>query len=73
MNIEKKLVFKFTALANKILSKKSSSFFIEKNRTELIDKIKDQVPSTSSPELNSKLSCPALVTALASRLRYSID
>ncbi len=66
--------FKFTALANKILSKKKVPvFFIEKNRTELIDKIKDQVPSAIFPELNSKLSCPALVTALASRLETAVS
>ena len=63
-------IYKFTALANKILSKnKIPVFFIEKNKIDLIEKIlQNQVPSAIFPELNSKLACPALVTALASRL-----
>ncbi|MDA9684507.1 lipopolysaccharide heptosyltransferase family protein [Candidatus Pelagibacter bacterium] len=67
-------IFKFTALANKILSKKKTPvFFIEKNKIDLIDKIKSQVPSAIFPELNSNLSCPALVTALASRLETAVS
>ena len=38
-----------------------------------IDKIKNQVPSAIFPELNSNLSCPALVTALASRLNIAVS
>ena len=67
-------IYKFTALANKILSKnKTPVFFIEKNNIELIQKIKNQVPSAIFPELNTKLACPALVTALASRLNTAIS
>ena len=67
-------IYKFTALANKILSKnKIPVFFIEKNKIELIEKIKNQVPAAIFPELNSKLSCPALVTALASRLNTAVS
>tara|TARA_A100001388_G_scaffold241799_1_gene198271 strand:- start:149 stop:1102 length:954 start_codon:yes stop_codon:yes gene_type:complete len=67
-------IFKFTALANKILSKnKTPVFFIEKENIELIEKIKSQVPAALFPELNSKLSCPALVTALASRLNTAVS
>jgi len=66
-------LFKFTALANKILSKnKIPVFFIEKDKIDLIEKIKSQVPSAIFPELNSKLACPALVTALASRLNTAV-
>ena len=66
-------LYKFTALANKILSKKKIPvFFIEKDKTELIEKIKNQVPTALFPELNTNLSCPALVTALASRLDTAI-
>ena len=66
-------IFKFTALANKILSKnKTPVFFIEKEKIELIEKIKSQVPSAIFPELNSKIACPALVTALASRLNTAV-
>ncbi len=67
-------LYKFTSLANKILSKnKIPVFFIEKNKTDLIEKIKNQVPSAIFPELNSKLACPALVTALASRLNTAVS
>jgi len=66
-------IYKFTALANKIQSKgKIPVFFIEKNKIDLIQKIKNQVPAALFPELNSKLSCPALVTALASRLNTAV-
>ena len=67
-------IYKFTSLANKILSKKKIPvFFIEKNKIDLIEKIKNQVPSAIFPELNSNLSCPALVTALASRLNIAVS
>ena len=67
-------IFKFTALANKILSKnKIPVFFIEKNNIELIDKIKNQVPAAIFPEINSKFACPALVTALSSRLDIAVS
>ena len=67
-------IYKFTALANKILSKnKIPVFFIEKDKTDLIEKIKNQVPAAIFPELNSKLACPALVTALASRLNTAVS
>ncbi len=66
-------IYKFTALANKIISKnKVPVFFIEKERIDLIEKIKNQVPTAIFPELNSKLACPALVTALASRLNTAV-
>ena len=67
-------IYKFTSLANKILKKnKIPVFFIEKNKIDLIEKIKNQVPSAIFPELNSNLSCPALVTALASRLNTAVS
>ena len=67
-------IYKFTALANKILSKnKIPVFFIEKDKIDLIEKIKNQVPTAIFPELNSKLACPALVTALASRLNTAVS
>jgi len=43
------------------------------NNVDLIDKIKNQVPSAIFPELQSNLSCPALVTALASRLDTAVS
>ena len=67
-------LYKFTSLANKILSKnKIPVFFIEKNNIELIDKIKNQVPAAIFPEINSKFACPALVTALSSRLDTAVS
>ena len=67
-------VYKFISLANKVASNnKIPVFFIEKEKVELIEKIKSQVPSAYFPELNSKLSCPALVTALSSRLETAIS
>ncbi len=67
-------IYKFISLANKIVSiNKTPVFFIEKNKIDLIEKIKDQVPSAKFPELNSKISCPALVTALSARLETAIS
>ncbi len=67
-------IYKFISLANKTLIKnKVPVFFIEKNQEHLIDKIKDQVPNAVFPEIKSDLSCPALVTALSSRLNQAIS
>tara|TARA_B100001059_G_scaffold131268_1_gene131368 strand:- start:12873 stop:13826 length:954 start_codon:yes stop_codon:yes gene_type:complete len=66
-------IYKFISLANKCLIKnKTPVFFIEKNQEQIIEKIKNQVPNALFPELKSKLSCPALVTALAARLDQAI-
>ncbi len=67
-------IYKFISLANKSLIKnKIPVFFIEKNQERIIDKIKDQVPGALFPESNSELSCPALVTALSSRLDQAVS
>ena len=66
-------IYKFIALANKITAKnKIPVFFIEKDEIEIIEKIKSQVPMSLIPELNSDLSCPALVTALSSKLDLAV-
>ena len=66
-------IYKFISLANKCLIKnKVPVFFIEKNQEQIIDKIKNQVPSALFPEIKSELSCPALVTALAARLDQAV-
>ena len=66
-------IYKFISLANKcLIKKKIPVFFIEKSQEQVIEKIKNQVPSALFPELNSNLSCPALVTALSSRLSQAI-
>ena len=67
-------IYKFISLANKSLIKnKIPVFFIEKNQEHIIEKIKNQVPSALFPETISKLSCPALVTALSSRLNQAVS
>ena len=66
-------IYKFISLANKCLIKnKIPVFFVEKNQEQIIEKIKNQVPSALFPEIKSKISCPALVTALASRLDQAV-
>ena len=66
-------IYKFISLANKCLIKnKIPVFFVEKNQGQIIDKIKNQVPSALFPEIKSEMSCPALVTALASRLDQAV-
>jgi len=67
-------IYKFISLANKITIKnKIPVFFIQKDHEQIIEKIKSQVPSAIFPEINSKLSSPALVTALATRLDLGIS
>ncbi len=67
-------IYKFISLANKVLIKgKTPVFFIEKEQEQIIEKIKNQVPSALFPENNSKFSCPALVTALSSRLDRAVS
>ncbi len=67
-------IYKFISLANKSLIKnKTPVFFIEKNQEHIIEKIKNQVPSALFPETNSNLACPALVTALSSRLDQAVS
>ncbi len=64
----------FMDLATKIDEKnKVPVFFIEKKETELANKIKSKLPNALFPEHHSKISCPALVTALSSRLSLAIS
>ena len=63
----------FIDLANRCISAgKKVVFFIEKTEVELINHIKNKIPSSLFPEHLSKISSPALVTALASRLEKAI-
>jgi len=67
-------IYKFISLANKSLIKnKIPVFFIEKSQEHIIEKIKNQVPGALFPETKSELACPALVTALSSRLDQAIS
>ena len=64
----------FIELATKIDEKnKIPVFFIKKEETELVNKIKSKVPNALFPEHHSNISSPALVTALASRLNLAIS
>ena len=66
-------IYKFIFIANNLIKKnKIPVFFIEKNNFQIIEKIKNQVPSAIFPEMNSKLSSPALVTALSLKLDLAI-
>ena len=65
---------KFMDLATKIVElNKIPVFFIEKKEIELIEEIKSKIPKALFPEYHSNISCPALVTALASRLSLAIS
>ena len=67
-------IYKFISLANKSLIKnKIPVFFIEKNQEQIIEKIKNQVPGALFPESKTEISCPALVTALSSRLDSAVS
>ena len=46
--------------------------YFEEFDDHIIEKIKNQVSGALFPELESKLSCPALVTALSSRLDQAV-
>ena len=64
----------FIDVANKISKKnKIPVFFIEKNQNHIIEEIKFNVPKALFPEMESNLSCPALVTALASKLEEAVS
>ena len=63
----------FISLASKIEQEnKKPVFFLEKSETKLANEIKSKIPNALFPEHYSNLSCPALVTALASRLNLII-
>ena len=48
-------------------------FFIKKDEKDLINKIKSENRSAIFPELNTELDCPALITALSTRLDKAIS
>ena len=64
----------FMDLATKIDEKSMIPvFFIEKEETEIVNEIKSKLPNALFPEHHSNIPCPALVTALASRLKLAIS
>ena len=64
----------FIILAKKVEEmNKIPVFFVDKENSEVIKQVKSKVPNALFPELNSDLACPALVTALSSRLKKGIS
>ena len=64
----------FISLANKLEAiNKIPVFFIDKDHTNLLKKIKDSVPKAIFPEKDTTYSSPALVTALSKRLDKAIS
>ena len=64
---------KFISVAKKIKDlNKQPVFFIEKQYSQLINKIKMEVRDVIFPEIDSHLSGPPLVTALSSKLEKAI-
>ena len=64
----------FMDLATKIGEKSMIPvFFIEKKETKLVNEIKSKLPNALFPEHHSNISCPALVTALTSRLNLGVS
>jgi len=62
---------KFINVANN-LKQEVPVFFIEKNKKELIKEISSSVKTAIFPEINTSLSCPALITLMAKRLKKVI-
>ncbi len=61
-------------ICNELIKKdKIPVFFIEKKNCELINKVKEVIPSAIFPENESNLSSPALVTCLGKRLEFAIS
>ena len=48
-------------------------FFVKKEEKDLINKIKSENNSAIFPELNTNMSCPALVTAMTTRLDKAVS
>ena len=48
-------------------------FFVKKEEKDLVNKIKSENKSVIFPELNTNMSCPALVTAMATRLDRAVS
>jgi len=62
---------RFINIANR-LDNKIPVFFIEKNNIKLIKEISSSVKTAIFPEINTLLSCPALITAMSVRLKKAI-
>ena len=67
-------IIKFINLSKSLEEKGYKSvFFVKKEEKDLINKIKSENNSAIFPELNTNMSCPALVTAMATRLNKAVS
>ena len=67
-------IIKFINLSKSLEEKGYKSvFFVKKEEKDLINKIKSENNSAIFPELNTNMSCPALVTAMATRLDKAVS
>ena len=65
---------KFINLSKSIINKGYKPvFFLNDNDKALIDNIKLEINSALFPELETNMSCPALITAMATRLEKAIS
>ena len=65
---------KFINLSKSIINKGYKPvFFLNDNNKDLIDNIKLEINSALFPELETNMSCPALITAMATRLEKAIS
>ena len=63
----------FISLGREIVNRNKIPVFFISNDINLIKNIKSQIPKALFPEQKTNLKCPALVTALASRLEFAIS
>ena len=67
-------IIKFINLSKSLEEKGYKAvFFVKKEEKDLINKIKSENNSAIFPELNTNMSCPALVTAMATRLDKAVS
>ena len=65
---------KFINLSKTLVKKNYKPvFFLKNNELEIINKIKSEVKTALFPELETNLSCPALITAMSTRLDKAIS
>ena len=65
---------KFINLSKSIINKGYKPvFFLNNSNKDLIDNIKLEINSALFPELETNMSCPALITAMATRLEKAIS
>ena len=65
---------KFINLSKSIINKGYKPvFFLNNNDKDLIDNIKLEINSALFPELETNMTCPALITAMATRLEKAIS